>query len=997
MQALYFLQLLAILAGASALACWCGWALARLALPEALAPYRALLAPLLGYALALVAGYWGVRTSFGLWLVLPALLLATGALNVLAWRRGGPPRLLAAAREHAALLVLLLATLLAGVSPLLSYGHPAVIGAGWDTENYLPTARYLERGPVAAIASAPPNPLRDINAAPPRIGLTLGFSIWQGMVDLLARAEALTSFAPLLAWLRALGVLAVFVLLRATLGLARGPALLGAAWVSAGSLLLWVSFFNFGMQLAAWPLIPLGLALGVAAVEALPKLPRARQLALALACALALAALPIAYYPALTLWAPLAAGLGLPMLLAAPGARARLGLIGAALAVLALAVPLAALTIVDYGQGFSYRYSNQLTTLGLFRYIPLTDIAGLTHFELKPATPPSPSIWALAAGAALVAAGLAGLAWHPQRLRLAGLLAGALLYLAWLRWWQAYPYAYMKGAAYAAFGLFAVAAAGCEVLTRRAPARLRALALLGLLLVLGLMAANQVSQVAAYWGRPALYARELPALLGLRELVPAGSSVTFTSNSEAQGPTAGLAAYLLDHATVWGTVRTGYTASSAGAPDAIGEYGLLALSDDPRAFGYGQPIWRGGPYLLYQRPPDVLAHLRPRFELAPQARQALAVGAESLRFGDESLAGGEPRALELQLAALAPGELLAGGQRYPLPAGVSLLRLANLPTPGVVELQNVGGAPITLLAATLRAPEAQNEGVAPLPAGALLQASARAEGQRVDTAVDLLLPDSGPLTLALDIWDRPRGRHYGWYGLVAQASPGPQRFTLALDLPTGSLAARAADGAEIPIGASFEGLQPGQYSARLVLSAGWRTLLAGVEIFSFDVAGDGSVGEIRPIATPLYATSTDRPLQLLDAQVGPEARLRGYALAEPAQPGRPLGLALWWQVLADIPDERSVMVQLRDANDREVVHADGAPAGGGKPTSTWRAGDLVLDAREIALPADLPPGEYTLVLGMYRWPSLERLPLALAGARQPEDVLRIPVTVEPAP
>lgn len=997
MQALYFLQLLAILACATALACWCGWALARLALPEALAPYRALLAAPLGYALALVVGYWGVRTVFGLWLVLPALLLGAGALNLLAWRRGGRPRPLAAAREHAALLVLLLATLLVGLAPLLSYGHPAVIDAGWDTENYLPTARYLERGPVAAIASARPNPLRDINAAPPRIGLTLGFSVWQGFADLLTGAEALTSFAPLLAWLRALGVLGVFVLLRATLGLRRGPALLGAAWVSAGSLLLWVSFFNFGMQLAAWPLIPLGLVLGAAAVEALPRLPRARAVAVALACALALAALPIAYYPALTLWAPLATGLGLAMLLAAPSARARLGLVGAALAVLALAVLLAALTIVDYGQGFDYRYSNQLTTLGLFRYIPLTDIAGLTRFELKPAAPASLPIWALAGGAALAAAGLAGLAAHPQRLRLAGLLAGVVLYLAWLRWWQAYPYAYMKGAAYATFGLFAAAAAGWEVLERRVPARLRAPAQIAPLLVLGLMAANQANQVAAYWGQPALYARELPALLRLRELVPAGSSVTFTSNSEAQGPTAGLAAYLLDHAVVWGNVHTGYTASSAGAPDAIGEYGLLALSDDPRTLGYREPIWRGGPYLLYQRPPGVLAHLHPRHELAAQARIRLAVGAANLQVGDTPLPGGEPRALELQLAALAPSELLANGRRYPLPAGASLLRLVDLPTPRVLELQNVGAAPITLMSATLRAPGDTIAGLARLPASALLQASASAQGQHVDTTVDLLLPDSGPVTLALDIWDRQRGRHYGWYGLIAQASPSAQRITLALDLPAGSLAARAADGAEIPVGASFEGLQPGQYSARLVLAAGWRPLLGEAEVFSFAVADDGTVGEIRTSATPLSATRTDRPLQELDAQVGAEAKLHGYALGEPAQPGRPLGLTLWWQVLADVPDERSVMVQLRDAAGREVVHADGAPAAGSKPTSTWRAGDLVLDAREIALPADLPPGEYTLVLGMYRWPSLERLPLAIAGARQPEDILSIPVTVEPAP
>ncbi len=42
---------------ASALALWNGWGLARLLLPAALQPWRALLAPLLGYALTILVGY----------------------------------------------------------------------------------------------------------------------------------------------------------------------------------------------------------------------------------------------------------------------------------------------------------------------------------------------------------------------------------------------------------------------------------------------------------------------------------------------------------------------------------------------------------------------------------------------------------------------------------------------------------------------------------------------------------------------------------------------------------------------------------------------------------------------------------------------------------------------------------------------------------------------------------------------------------------------------
>src|SRR5215213_4231757 len=87
----FYLQLILILGGATALASWCGWGIARLALPDTLQPYRALLTPLLGYALTMVVGYWFVWTVSGLAPALLVLLLATGALNMLAWHRASPP------------------------------------------------------------------------------------------------------------------------------------------------------------------------------------------------------------------------------------------------------------------------------------------------------------------------------------------------------------------------------------------------------------------------------------------------------------------------------------------------------------------------------------------------------------------------------------------------------------------------------------------------------------------------------------------------------------------------------------------------------------------------------------------------------------------------------------------------------------------------------------------------------------------------------------------
>src|SRR5262249_39761305 len=153
-------------------------------------------------------------------------------------------------------------------------------------------------------------------------GVTLGFSVLQGMTMLLSGQSALATFTPLLALLRALGILAIYAWLRTTMRLDRAAALLGAALASASALLLWIGFFNFGMQMAAWPLLALGLAMGVATVEELawPEASKRsnvqmfKRLGVAVLAAIILAALPVAYYPALTLWVPLAAGLGAALL-----------------------------------------------------------------------------------------------------------------------------------------------------------------------------------------------------------------------------------------------------------------------------------------------------------------------------------------------------------------------------------------------------------------------------------------------------------------------------------------------------------------------------------------------------------------------------------------------------------------------------------------------------------------------------------------------------------
>jgi hypothetical protein len=50
-----------------------------------------------------------------------------------------------------------------------------------------------------------------------------------------------------------------------------------------------------------------------------------------------------------------------------------------------------------------------------------------------------------------------------------------------------------------------------------------------------------------------------------------------------------------------------------------------------------------------------------------------------------------------------------------------------------------------------------------------------------------------------------------------------------------------------------------------------------------------------------------------------------------------------------------------------------------RPTDDWLPGDWALDERTLTLPADTPPGEYRLIVGLYEADSGARLRLSGGG------------------
>lgn len=94
--------------------------------------------------------------------------------------------------------------------------------------------------------------------------------------------------------------------------------------------------------------------------------------------------------------------------------------------------------------------------------------------------------------------------------------------------------------------------------------------------------------------------------------------------------------------------------------------------------------------------------------------------------------------------------------------------------------------------------------------------------------------------------------------------------------------------------------------------------------------------------------------------------LRGWRLEGPARPGADLPVTLTWNSLEHVPRSWTVLVEILGPDGLAVAQSISRPRGGAFPFTHWTPGDWVEDRHLIAIPADLPPGDYRLQLFLYR-------------------------------
>lgn len=107
-----------------------------------------------------------------------------------------------------------------------------------------------------------------------------------------------------------------------------------------------------------------------------------------------------------------------------------------------------------------------------------------------------------------------------------------------------------------------------------------------------------------------------------------------------------------------------------------------------------------------------------------------------------------------------------------------------------------------------------------------------------------------------------------------------------------------------------------------------------------------------------------------------------------ASAGAPLPIALLWQASRRVQDNYTLSLRLIDGQGRRRLQSDDFLGGRSFPTSSWDEDELILDNPGIAVPADLPPGDYAVELAVYSLGRKTGLEVKAAG-RAPGELAKL--------
>jgi hypothetical protein len=96
-----------------------------------------------------------------------------------------------------------------------------------------------------------------------------------------------------------------------------------------------------------------------------------------------------------------------------------------------------------------------------------------------------------------------------------------------------------------------------------------------------------------------------------------------------------------------------------------------------------------------------------------------------------------------------------------------------------------------------------------------------------------------------------------------------------------------------------------------------------------------------------------------------------------------VNVTLYWRARNPQNQDLTVFTHLLNAEGQRVEGHDSVPANGAAPVKSWIQDAVVADSHRIDLPPNLPPGEYSLIVGMYNSFSDRVQSISQSGAPHP--------------
>ncbi|MDI7274613.1 MAG: glycosyltransferase family 39 protein [Anaerolineae bacterium] len=137
----------------------------------------------------------------------------------------------------------------------------------------------------------------------------------------------------------------------------------------------------------------------------------------------------------------------------------------------------------------------------------------------------------------------------------------------------------------------------------------------------------------------------------------------------------------------------------------------------------------------------------------------------------------------------------------------------------------------------------------------------------------------------------------------------------------------------------------------------WRFWTWGVDV--------ATLGEVRVVQAPQRSEGPS-PEHRLDAQNTARVDLLGYeGVPEGIEPGEAFEVILYWRAAAVPKRSYKVSVQVLDAQRSILAQEDSVPAAWSRPTTRWRAGEVVNDPHRLTIPSSTTAGTATLIVALY--------------------------------